>query len=302
MRLFILMCLALLLTAACNLSSQSATPSAAPVLTAIPNQTVGTPAPSVTPLPGIAATIDTTRTPLSNNRAPTNQTALTALPNTFPTLASGERADIAFPTSGASVVAPVVYVSGVAHNLPQDQFTLQIFDGTGQPLTNGQTISLSNPNHVADVPWSASVMLRSYTGAAQIRVIAQSDTGTAAVIGAVDVTIVPGTPNSIVQPASGTSAVSITSPANGSSASGDPITVTGTAGGIANNQFTLLLLDGSGTVINSQAITLTGAEQNSVPWSASLGTGGFHGSAEIRAVVINNGQQTTIASTKVNLQ
>jgi len=302
MRLFILMCLTLLVTAACNLSNHSATPTAA--LTTIPNQAVAsqTPNASVTPLPGIAATVDATRTPFGNTTTATNQAQLTALPNVFPTLASGEHADITFPVSGASVFAPVVYVSGVAHNLPQDQFTLQIFDGTGQPLTNGQTISLSNPNHVTDVPWSASVMVRSYTGAAQIRIIAQTDTNAAAVIGAVDVSIVPGTPSDIVQPASGTSVATITSPANSSSISGDPITVTGTAGGIANNQFTLLLLDGSGTVINSQVITLTGAEQNSVPWSATLGTSGFHGSAEIRAVIISGGQQTTLASVKVNVQ
>ena len=63
-----------------------------------------------------------------------------------------------------------------------------------------------------------------------------------------------------------------------------------------------LLLDASGTVLNSQIITLTGAEQNAVPWSASLGTSGHTGAAEIRAVIINNGQQTTIASVTVTLQ
>ncbi len=305
MRLFILMCLALVLVSACNLSNQATTPTAD--LTTISTQEVVAPqaatqAASVTPLPGIAATLDITRTPFGNSGAPTNQTPLTTLPNSFPTLASGERAEISFPTSGASVFAPTVYVTGVAHNLTQDQFTLQIFDGTGQPLTNGQTIPLSNPNHVADVPWAASVTVRSYTGAAQIRVIAQTATGTVAVIGTVDVTIVPGTPSSVVQPAAGTYVASITSPSDGSSASGDPLNVTGTAGGIAENQFALLLLDSGGTVINSQVITLTGAEQNSVPWSAAMGTSGRHGSAEIRAIVINNGQQITMASVKVNLQ
>ncbi|MEP7294079.1 MAG: hypothetical protein ABI835_19990, partial [Chloroflexota bacterium] len=300
------MCLALVLVSACNLSNQATTPTAD--LTTISTQevvapqTAATQTPSVTSLPGIAATLDIARTPFGNSGAPTNQTPLTALPNSFPTLASGEHAEISFPTSGASVFAPVVYVSGIAHNLTQDQFTLQIFDSTGQPLTNGQTISLSNPNHVADVPWSASVMVRSYTGAAQIRVIGQTDTGTTAVIGTVDVTIVPGTPSSVVQPAAGTYVASITSPTDGSSASGDPINVTGTAGGIAENQFTLLLLDSGGTVINSQMITLTGAEKNAVPWSATLGTSGHHGSAEIRAIVINNGQQITMVSVKVNLQ
>ena len=304
MRWFILMGIALvatLLTTACNLSSQAVTPTAeVPVVQT--EQVVPPPEESVTSLPGIASTVDATRTPFVNNSAPTTQSQTTALPNTFPTPASGERADITFPTSGGSVYAPTVYVSGIAHNLPQDQFTLQIFDSSGQPLTNGQTIPLSNPNHVADVPWSASVMVRSYTGAAQIRIMAQIGDGTEAVVGSVNVTIVAGTPSSAVQPSGGTYVASITSPTDGGSASGDPINVTGTAGGIAENQFTLLLLDGSGTIINSQVITLTGAEQNSVPWSAAMGTSGHHGSAEIRAVVVNNGQQVTMTSVKINLQ
>ncbi|MBI1256031.1 MAG: hypothetical protein GC204_01040 [Chloroflexi bacterium] len=304
MQRFILIVLALvtlLVTAACNLSNQAATPTAeaTEILT---DEAVPPPAASVTALPGVAATLDATRTPFNNNVAPTTQSQATALPNTFPTPASGERADITFPTSGGTVYAPTVYVSGVAHNLLQDQFTLQIFDSSGQPLTNGQTIPLSNPNKVADVPWSASVMVRSYTGAAQIRILAQISDGTEAVVGSVNVTIAAGTPSSAVQPSGETYVASITSPTDGSSVSGDPINVTGTAGGIAENQFTLLLLDGSGTVINSQVITLSGAEQNSVPWSAAMGTSGHHGSAEIRAVVVNNGQQITMTSVKINLQ
>ena len=39
-----------------------------------------------------------------------------------------------------------------------------------------------------------------------------------------------------------------------------------------------------------------------MPWSAILGTSGYHGSAEIRAVIIQNGQQVTLASVTVTLQ
>jgi hypothetical protein len=55
-------------------------------------------------------------------------------------------------------------------------------------------------------------------------------------------------------------------------------------------------------VLNSQLITLTGAEQNVVPWSATLGTGGYRGRAEIRAVIVSGGQQVTLTSATVNLQ
>ena len=85
---------------------------------------------------------------------------------------------------------------------------------------------------------------------AQIRIIAQIADGTDAVVGAAKVTITagkqrrtePGAAERRQHPVIG-----ILSPANGSSASGDPISVTGTAGGIADNQFTLLLLDSRGT-------------------------------------------------------
>jgi hypothetical protein len=204
---------------------------------------------------------------------------------------------ISSPTSGASVSGSPLYLSGIAYNLTEDRFTLQVFDANGQALTNGQIITLSNPNHISEVPWSASVLVGRYSGAAQIRIIARTAGGTDAVIGTVDVTITAGGAQS--QPASGAYVGSITSPAEGSSVSGDPITVTGTAGGIPDNQFSLMLLDTSSTILNSQVITLTGAEQNAVPWSASMGTSGYHGQIEIRAVASGN---VTIASIHITLQ
>jgi hypothetical protein len=294
----------LVFASACNLSNspvfvEPPTPSAAPT------QVAATAAPTVTPLPGLASsTTSATRTPFPNGSAPTTQPL--AGTSTFPTPATGERAEIVSPANGASVGGSPLYVSGVVHNLTEDKFLLQVFDSSDQPISVEQTITLSNPNHVADVPWSASVTLR-YTGAAQIRISAKLADGTTAVIGTASVSIVPGTPASVVQPANGNHAngmtAAITSPTNGMSVAGNPITVTGTAGGLADNQFTLLLLAAdSGTVINSQVITLSGAEANAVPWSASLGTSAFRGRAEIRAVTIAGGQQVTLASVVVTLQ
>ncbi len=299
MRRFVLMLTALLVSA-CTLSNQPATPTLLPTTPAVTE--TAAPSASVTPLPAIESTAGATRTPFGNNAPPTVQTIGT--PGAFPTLASGESAEITSPANGTAVSGSPLYVSGVVHHLPEDQFTLQVFDPSGQPLTSGQTITLSNPNHVADVPWSASLMVGSYSGAAQIRIIARIADGTDAVVGAADVTITPGSAANTnpVQPSDGSAVVGILSPANGSSASGDPISVTGTAGGITDNQFTLMLLDSRGTVLNSQLITLTGAENNVVPWSASLGTSGYHGSAEIRAVIIQNGQQVTMASVTITLQ
>lgn len=301
MRLVLAMLVVLLFASACNLNNQAPTPTIRQ--TSEETEEVGTPSTSVTPLPGVnatqSATAAITRTPfgtIGNNAAPTY--LLIASPGAFPTPASGERADITSPANDASISATPLYVSGIVHNLQEDRFTLQIFGGDGQPLTSPQSITLSNPNRVADVPWSASVQVNNYTGAAQIRITARTASGTDTVIGTTNVNITAGVANP-VQPASGNN---ITSPANGSSVSGDPLTVTGTIGGVADNQFTLLLLNSEGIVLNSQVITLSGAETNAVPWSALMGTGGYHGQAEIRAVNIINGQQNTLASITLTLQ
>ncbi len=296
MRLPALLITALLLTSACNLNNQPETPTALP--SAPPVQaTITIPLATDTLLPGVVATSGATRTPFGNSGAPTTQ--IIGTPGAFPTAASGESAIISSPANGATVSGSPLYVSGTVSNLSSDQFVLQVFDTSNQSITPEQAITLSNPNHVADVPWSASVLVSGYTGAAQIRISAPTGSGEITVIGAVSVNVVPATASANPAPSNGSS---ITSPANGSAVAGSPIAVTGTAGGIPENQFTLLLLDASGTVLNSQLITLTGADQYTVPWSASLGTSGYHGSVEIRAVVIRDGQQVTIASATVTLQ
>ncbi len=296
MRLPALLITALLLTSACNLNNQPATPTALP--SAPPVQaTITIPPATDTLLPGVVATSGATRTPFGNSGAPTTQPIGT--PGAVATGSGGESVTISSPANGATVGSGPLYVSGIVSSLSNDQFVLQVFDANDQSITPEQTITLSNPNHVADVPWSASVLVNGYTGAAQVRISAQTADGTTTVIGAVSVNIVPATANANPAPSSGSS---ITSPANGSAVSGSPIAVTGTAGNIPENQFTLLLLDPNGTVLNSQLITLTGADQYTVPWSASLGTSGYHGSVEIRAVVIRDGQQITIASATVTLQ
>ncbi len=296
MRRIIVILAALLLVSACNLSNKDLTPTVPAVTITAP--AVTPPVDTPTPLPGVTEVAAPTLTPFSNNLLSTSQAV--APPGVISTSASagGESATINSPLEGASVGGSPLMISGVAHNLPQNQFTLQVFDASGKSLTPAQPIPVNNPNHVADVPWTASTSLASYTGAAQIRI---SDGGN--VIGTVNVTIVPPTQQSgAPQPTSGTALGTITSPTNGATLSGTSITVTGTAGGFPGNQFTLLLLDSKETVLTSVVITLTNSAQKPVPWSGSLSTSGFKGYAEIRAVETQNGTPTTIASVIVRLQ
>lgn len=296
--------LAALFLSACNLNNQPATPTSP--ATALPATAA---VPTSLPLPGGRATpatipLDITRTPFGSS-PPTlqSQPGLVATSG-FPTPATGERAEITSPAFGASVSAPNLIVSGVVHNLPEDQITLQVFDDRGEAISIAQPVPLSNPNNVADVPWTASLMIRAYTGVAQIRITARTGSGSDEVIAAVNVNVVQANTTSIAPPATGLNGSSISSPANGSTVtvSNNSLSVTGTAGGLPDNQFTLLLLDSRETVLNSVLITTTGAEQHAVPWAASLGTSGYRGSAIIRAVSVQNGQQITLVSINVTLQ
>ena len=232
MRVFLL--LVILLLAACNLNGQPATPTRQP------------PSLAATALPTITAA--PTRTPAFQSNA-----TLSSRPGASSTT---ERAAITTPTSGASVSANPLSVSGIVYNLSGDHINLQLLDANNQPLTPIQAIALT---HAAQIPWSASLTAGIYTGAAQLKVTDVFGK----VIGTTSFTITASA--SAVQPSSGSYVGSITTPANGSSVSGDPLTVTGTAGGIAENQFTLLLLAADGTTLNSQTITLSGADQYMSP-------------------------------------
>jgi len=100
-------------------------------------------------------------------------------------------------------------------------------------------------------------------------------------------------------------AASITAPGNGATVASGIIQITGTAGGIFENQFTLALILPDGSVINSQTITLTTSDPSFiVPWAAALGTNGFTGAIEIRAYTASprDGSIIILASVQVVVQ
>ena len=294
----------ILLIGACNLSDQTVVetpgmPTNTPLPTAADLSELGTRMPTPTELPGVGTTQPTTA-----GTAGAITGTLPGVSAPVPTQPTGEGATITSPAAGATISGSPLTLSGMVYNLPQDEFTIQVFSTEGEAISTSQRITLNNPNQVAEVPWSASMMLRNYTGAAQIRLTAQTRAGSEATLAQVDVNIgqgaaVPVNPN---PGAAGGTTGSITSPANGGTVTGDPITVSGTAGGIAENQFTLVLTTQSGVTLNSQTVTLTGGDTGVVPWSASMGTGGYRGSVEIRAFVVRDGQQVAFATSSVTLQ
>lgn len=315
----VIACAALLL-AACNLSDnvptgpETLTPPVTPTDASaeVPPtaDSLPTALPGVLPLqtPGVLPT----RTPFGAP-APTTLPVIgqPSAPDAVPTSPTGESAVVSSPANGANVPVGVLQVSGRVIGLPRDEFDLVLTDGSGQVL-NTQHITLQNPNNVAEVPWSASMTTGSYTGPATVEVVGVNALDQRVVLARVQINLTSGAasnPGSV--PAAGGVSVgsrstvpvaSINSPARNMTVT-DPIQVTGAAGGIADNQFVIVLLQPDGIVLNSQLVTLTNDDYTSVvPWSVALGTSGYRGPAEIRAFTTVNNQQITLTNVPITVQ
>ncbi len=294
----------LLLLSACNLSNS---PTGGPTETAMPTSAAATGQPLPTALPGVVPLPDSsdglpTRTPVG---APAANNPLLPTPDAIPTSPTGESAIISSPIQGSVVASGVLQVSGVVIGLARDEFTLVLADAQGRVL-NSQLITLQNPNNVDEVPWSAAMTTGPYTGPAEIRIIGQNAQGEDLLLARVSITLGANAGGATTAPLgsarSGSPQGSIISPVNGAIVPGDTVQVSGTAGGIPENQFLLVLVAADGSVINSQIVMLSNDDYTQiVPWAASLGAGGYRGPAEIRAMT-TGASQTTFASIQLTLQ
>lgn len=279
------------LLAACNLTT---TPEGTP--TSIPLQ-----APTVTGDADVTQTLLPTLTGLPS-----------AIPSQVPaTVTSGGRpvanqsAVIVAPVAGSTVSGNPLQLSGVVYGLPQDSFVLELLNNLGSVI-NQQTITLRNPNNAPEISWSAALSTQ-YRGAAVVQLIARDRQGQNYVAASVSITIgsegvATGSP-AIPQTTNAPFAV-ITQPIGGATVAGNPIQVSGSAGGIFENVFTLELRAANNTLLNSQTITLTSSDPSLVvPWSASLGTSGVMGQVELRVIYErpSDGQPQTLAVAMVTL-
>jgi hypothetical protein len=238
--------------------------------------------PSITPLAGVTAT-----PALGGERPSSLQSAV-----------------IIAPATGSTVSGNPLQLNGVVYGLPQDSFVLELLNNLGTVI-NQQTITLRNPNNAPEVSWSAALMTQ-YRGAAVVRLVARDRQGSSYVAATVSITIGEGGGNSgntIPQTTNAPFAV-ITQPVNSATVAGNPIQVSGSAGGIFENVFTLELRAANNTLLNSQNITLTSSDPSLVvPWAASLGTSGYMGQAELRVVYLrpSDGQSQALATAVVTL-
>lgn len=297
----LLFLLTFFLVAGCSLSTDAVVPTAPPTRAA-------TEAPTLDPTQAATATrANPTRTPqtLLSTFAPQGilLTPMVGDNGALVTPSSGMRATITTPAEGTTITAVPITISGIVYDLTGDRITVEITDAQGGQIAPPLDVVITAPIGVRQASWSVGTNIRSYTGAAQVRVYADPANSTRTLIGGVNVTIAPNAaPAAVSTTQSGLGGAAFTNPTEGGTTSGDPITVSGMMGGLPENQFQLELHTASGTMINAQQITLTGADTGVVPWSATLGTGGYRGAAELRATVVRGGQIVPLVSVRFTLQ
>lgn len=285
----------LMLLSACNLTGaprETSTPAArTPTLTRESSLSTTAETPDAT----TAASPDVTN-PAATDAAPLSATQASGSPP------SASNAVIASPVVGAVVSGTPLEINGVVSGLAEDRFWLELVDDQGNVI-NRQEITLRNPSRAREINWSASLFTR-YTGEGQLRLIARDRSGREYVGTSVSI-IVASESGAASLPTTTVPLATIINPAPGSTVQGETIQISGTAGGLFEAAFTLELVSVNGTVITSQAITLTSSDPSFVvPWSAVLDSGGYRGLVEIRAYYqqASDGQAVTLASVTVTLE
>jgi hypothetical protein len=89
----------------------------------------------------------------------------------------------------------------------------------------------------------------------------------------------------------------ISLPIAGSSVVAGNLQISGVVTGLANDAFTLQLVDANGQLLNAQAISVQNPNQIAdVPWAATMTTGTYVGAAEVRLVAQNALNQEVLLS------
>jgi hypothetical protein len=218
-----------------------------------PPQPLPTPTPTVTPTPTI------TQTP------PVAAATLTVTPSTTPPVAVQPLLTIITPnTNQAFRTGDTMTVSGNVRGVA-GPVTVQLLDPAGSELASG-TASVQSTDLTALVSWQTSFRV-SYNGPSiSGRVVATLGSLSAGVqvrlVGSGIPTPTPApTFTSVPTPTPPPVAfIRITSPQSGATVSPNGIAVTGEAGGIFENSFTIELIDAQGQVVGQQTVTYTSAE------------------------------------------
>ncbi|MDX2140152.1 MAG: hypothetical protein SF123_18840 [Chloroflexota bacterium] len=186
MRLNVLILLLVgLLLMACNLTAEiTPTPIVVTATTEMISPTATMDEPNSTPVDAQSASAtDTPASPVP--------TQLNNAPAGTATIVTSQLAVILTPINGSTVSGNPLELTGVVNGLPTDSFVLELLDSGGNAI-NRQTITLRNPNRVAQLTWQATLITQ-YRGAATIRLIATNNDGEDFIAATLNITIAAAT-------------------------------------------------------------------------------------------------------------
>jgi hypothetical protein len=181
MRLNVLMIvLAGLMLIACNLTAEVTPTPIVITATAEPiTPTMATAEPANTPA-------DVQSASATNTPPPTVPTVASSTSATA-TIVTSQMAVILTPLNNSIVSGNPLELTGVVNGMPTDSFVLELVDSGGNVI-NRQTITLRNPNRVAQLTWQATLITQ-YRGAATIRLIAVNNDGEDFIAATINITI-----------------------------------------------------------------------------------------------------------------
>jgi uncharacterized protein YkwD len=141
-----------------------------------------------------AMTAEVNTTPVNTQSASATDTPAAPVPTqqgsapaATATIVTSQLAVILTPINGSIVSGNPLELTGVVNGLPTDSFVLELVDSGGNVI-NRQTITLRNPNRVAQLTWQATLFTQ-YRGNATIRLITTNNAGEDFIAATINITI-----------------------------------------------------------------------------------------------------------------
>lgn len=193
------------------------------------------------------------------------------------------------PHEGTVIYSEVIYISGTAANVSDNQFDLVLI-GPDEAVIASSTVQVSDggtweielPHTYNDTP--AEVIMT-----ARARVAGINGDYDAVTIGLAGLDYRPED-----------TFASVTFPPEGSTAGGEQFPVSGMVSGLTDQQLTVSLLAADGTALDSQTITIDHPYPlDDVPWTGELATAGYTGDATLQ---ISTSDQQTLDSINIRIE
>lgn len=200
--------------------------------------------------------------------------------------------EILMPANGSIIYAEALYITGTAHEIPEEGFLFQAISTQGEILAEAPVQTIAE-----DGNWFLEIPYQPLEEPGEVTILALAANGTIeSPYTFVSVMVAP-----LTYRPEGTFG-SIASPQEDSVIGGDQIQVIGTASGLPGNSFTLTLETGTGDEIAITHVQIdTPYTIDELVWSADLETNDYTGPAFIHAFSLDPETNTRIELGRVQV-